>query len=116
MLILPAAPTFLDLHIQKSILRNWSGVMSNNVPERVEVMATWVTHLMIADKVLEKISGLDRHGFCVGNIAPDCNVENEDWTSYTPSRAVTHRMSGERKAAWRTIWTGIRHPGILRRY
>ena len=62
-------------------------------------MASWVTHLMIADNVLDKISRLDRHGFCVGNIAPDCNVENEDWTQFTPSRAVTHWMSAERKKA-----------------
>lgn len=62
-------------------------------------MASWVTHLMIADKVLERFSGLDRRGFCVGNIAPDCNVENEDWTEFTPSREVTHWMSAERKKA-----------------
>ena len=62
-------------------------------------MATWVTHLIIADNVLEKISTLCRHEFCVGNIAPDCNVENEDWTHFTPSREVTHWMSGERKTA-----------------
>ena len=62
-------------------------------------MATWVTHLMIADRVLEKVPALDRHFFCVGNIAPDCNVENEDWTVFTPSREVTHWMSAERKTA-----------------
>lgn len=62
-------------------------------------MATWVTHLMIADRVLKKVHGLDRHSFCVGNIAPDCNVENEDWTAFTPSRAVTHWMQGEQKKA-----------------
>ncbi len=62
-------------------------------------MATWITHLMIADRVLEHLSSLDRRGFCVGNIAPDCNVENEDWTSYTPSRKVTHWMQGEMKTA-----------------
>lgn len=62
-------------------------------------MASWVTHFMIADRVLEKVSGLDRHGFCVGNIAPDCNVENEDWTAFTPSREVTHWISGKRKTA-----------------
>ena len=37
-------------------------------------MATWVTHLIIADRVLEKFPELCRHEFCVGNIAPDCNV------------------------------------------
>lgn len=62
-------------------------------------MATWVTHLMVADRVLKEIPGLDRHGFCVGNIAPDCNVENEDWTQFVPSREVTHWMSADRKVA-----------------
>ena len=62
-------------------------------------MATWITHLMIADGVLEHIPNLDRRGFCVGNIAPDCNVENEDWTTFTPPREVTHWMRGERKKA-----------------
>lgn len=62
-------------------------------------MATWVTHLMIADKVLREVPELHRRGFCVGNIAPDCNVENEDWTAFTPSREVTHWMKGSRKVA-----------------
>lgn len=62
-------------------------------------MATWVTHLMVADGVLKYFPGLHKHGFCVGNIAPDCNVENEDWTAFTPSREVTHWMQGERKKA-----------------
>lgn len=62
-------------------------------------MASWVTHLMIADRVLESIPWLCRHEFCVGNIAPDCNVENEDWTQFTPSREVTHWMSAGRKKA-----------------
>ena len=62
-------------------------------------MATWITHLIIADGVLERIPNLDRRGFCVGNIAPDCNVENEDWTAFTPSREVTHWMQSERKIA-----------------
>lgn len=62
-------------------------------------MATWITHLMIADIVIKQYPELDRRGFCVGNIAPDCNVESTDWTSFTPSREVTHWMSGERKVA-----------------
>lgn len=63
------------------------------------MMASWVTHLMIADSVLERIPSIDRHDFCVGNIAPDCNVENKDWTAFTPPREVTHWMQGERKKA-----------------
>ena len=47
-------------------------------------MSTWVTHLMVADKVVQQVPGLSRHEFFVGDIAPDCNVENEDWTSITP--------------------------------
>ena len=62
-------------------------------------MATWVTHLMIADTVLEAYPQLNRQGFCVGNIAPDCNIENEDWTAFTPPREVTHWMLGSRKTA-----------------
>lgn len=62
-------------------------------------MATWITHLMIADSVLEKVHNLDRHSFCVGNIAPDCNVENENWTQFVPPREVTHWMSADRKVA-----------------
>ena len=62
-------------------------------------MASWVTHLMIADGVLERHPNLYRKEFCVGNIAPDCNQENEDWTSFTPSREVTHWMQGKRKIA-----------------
>ena len=60
-------------------------------------MASWVTHLIIADGLLERFSQLHRRGFCVGNIAPDCNIENEDWTAFTPSREITHWMQGEKK-------------------
>ncbi len=62
-------------------------------------MSTWVTHLWVADNVLQQMPDLRKHEFLVGNIAPDCNVENEDWTSFTPSREVTHWMSAERKIA-----------------
>ena len=62
-------------------------------------MATWVTHLMVADEVIKQLPFLCRHEFFVGNIAPDCNVENEDWTSFMPSREVTHWMGNERKTA-----------------
>ena len=60
-------------------------------------MATWIMHLMIADSLLERFPTLHRTGFCVGNIAPDCNIENEDWTQFIPSREITHWMQGEQK-------------------
>ena len=58
-------------------------------------MASWVSHLIIADRVLAQMPRIDRRGFCVGSIAPDCNVENADWTAFTPSRETTHWMSIE---------------------
>lgn len=63
----------------------------------MRLLATWVTHLMVADLLLQQFPDLNRRGFSVGNIAPDCNIENEDWTAFTPSREVTHWMRGPRK-------------------
>lgn len=62
-------------------------------------MANWITHTVIADKILDMGLKADRTGFVVGNIAPDCNVENEDWTDFTPSRETTHFMSEEKNKA-----------------
>lgn len=60
-------------------------------------MANWITHEYIVDNILSKGLDLDEIGFCVGNIAPDCNVENADWTEYMPPREVTHWMCREKK-------------------
>ena len=60
-------------------------------------MANWISHMIIVDSLYAMGIDLDERGFTVGNIAPDCNVENEDWTEFTPSREVTHWMSGESK-------------------
>lgn len=62
-------------------------------------MAEWVSHLIVADRVLERLPELNRHEFCVGNIAPDCNLPNEDGTDFIPPRKVTHWITGERKSA-----------------
>lgn len=53
--------------------------------------------MIIADKVLELFPQLDKRGFCVGNIAPDCNEPNEDRIDFIPPRKVTHWMTGEKK-------------------
>lgn len=60
-------------------------------------MATWVTHIMIADRVTDRLNWLSRRDFCVGSIAPDCNIENESWTEFTPPREVTHWMHSAKK-------------------
>ena len=60
-------------------------------------MANWISHLIIVDKLYTLGIDLDERGFAVGNIAPDCNVENADWTQFTPSREMTHWMNGKSK-------------------
>lgn len=52
-------------------------------------MASWIVHLRIADKLLERFP-LDAASFIVGSIAPDCGRQNPDGLSYTPSKAVSH--------------------------
>lgn len=52
---------------------------------------------MVADLVLQKCPALDARGFCIGSLAPDCNVENENWTAFTPPREVTHWMRSKKK-------------------
>lgn len=56
-------------------------------------MAGWVTHTIIADLLMAEGLVVDPKGFVVGNIAPDCNVENHDWTAFEPSREIMHWMS-----------------------
>jgi hypothetical protein len=43
-------------------------------------MATWITHLRIAENILNKGYNLETTPFTVGNISPDSGVPNEDWT------------------------------------
>jgi len=72
-------------------------------------MAGWITHMRIADEVLKQLPELERLGFCMGSIAPDCTVENEDWTAFTPPREATHWMTGEKKLT-------ADYEGFYRRY
>ena len=52
-------------------------------------MASWIVHLRIADKLLERFP-FDEASFVVGSIAPDCGRQNPDGLTYTPSKAVSH--------------------------
>ncbi|MBR3474293.1 MAG: hypothetical protein IKH34_04420 [Oscillospiraceae bacterium] len=70
-------------------------------------MAQWVSHCIVADRVLARLPRLDRHAFCVGNLAPDCNLPNEDWSSFTPSREITHRMRARAVPALREKAEGL---------
>ena len=62
-------------------------------------MATWIAHLRIAERLLERIPGLDEESFAVGSIAPDSGVPNEDWTEFDPPAGITHfhDLEGEKK-------------------
>lgn len=53
-------------------------------------MATWITHLRIAENILNKGYDLNTTAFTVGNIGPDSGVPNEDWSSFNPSKNITH--------------------------
>lgn len=60
-------------------------------------MANWITHTRMADMILKKGLDVDETWFVIGSVAPDCNQENEDWTSYIPPREQTHFMQGKSK-------------------
>jgi hypothetical protein len=53
-------------------------------------MATWISHLRIAEKLLAEIPGLDEVAFAFGNLAADSGKPNEDWTQFDPPKEVTH--------------------------
>ena len=50
-------------------------------------MASWMIHLRIADKLLDRIPGLSPIEFIMGNMAPDSGVPNADWSAFSPSTA-----------------------------
>lgn len=53
-------------------------------------MASWMVHLRVADKLLERLPEIEETEFVVGNIAPDSGVPSADWTAYAPSKEVSH--------------------------
>mgnify|MGYP002620917905 CR=1 FL=1 len=53
-------------------------------------MASWMIHLRIADRLMDRIPDLDETAFVMGNIAPDSGVPNADWSAYHPPKAVSH--------------------------
>lgn len=53
-------------------------------------MASWMVHLRIADRLLERLPDLEVNEFVLGNIAPDSGVPSEDWSYYVPSSEESH--------------------------
>jgi hypothetical protein len=53
-------------------------------------MATWITHLRLAEALLAEIPGLDEAHFAIGNVAPDSGIPDENWEHFDPPAEVTH--------------------------
>ena len=53
-------------------------------------MASWLTHLRVAEKIKQKVPEIDFPYFMIGSIAPDSGVPDESRRNYTPSKEVTH--------------------------
>ena len=53
-------------------------------------MATWITHLRIAENLLGLHPDLDPENFALGNIAPDSGIPDEKWEKFDPPAKVTH--------------------------
>lgn len=53
-------------------------------------MASWLTHMRIAEKVKQKVDGIDLPYFIMGSIAPDSGIPDESERNYTPSKEITH--------------------------
>lgn len=53
-------------------------------------MASWMVHLRIADRLLDRMPWLSPAEFVMGNIAPDSGVPNADWSQFTPNTTISH--------------------------
>lgn len=53
-------------------------------------MATWMAHLRVASGILAACPELAELEYIMGNIAPDSGEPTADWSSYVPSKAVSH--------------------------
>lgn len=53
-------------------------------------MATWIVHLRMAEKFLERFPIKDRRAFLAGSIGPDCGDKVEGEYNFDPPSKVTH--------------------------
>ncbi len=71
---------------------------------KVIYMATWIAHLRIAEKLLNKGYNFEPKAFVVGNIGPDSGVPNEDWSSFNPPKKITHWQGEDKKINPENFW------------
>lgn len=53
-------------------------------------MASWLTHLRVAEKIKQTVPGIDFSYFIIGSIAPDSGMPDESRRNYIPSKEITH--------------------------
>lgn len=53
-------------------------------------MGTWMSHLRIAEKLLDHMPDLDPTAFVLGNLSPDAGIPNADHSEFDPPKEVTH--------------------------
>ena len=53
-------------------------------------MGTWISHLRIAERLLDHFPALDEVTFAFGNLSPDSGIPNANWTEFDPPKEVTH--------------------------
>ena len=63
-------------------------------------MGTWISHLRIAENLLQHFPEVDEVTFAFGNLSPDSGIPNADWTEFDPPKDVTHFLrKGEEEFA-----------------
>ncbi len=53
-------------------------------------MGTWISHLRIAENLLNHFPEVDEVTFTFGNLSPDSGLPNANWTEFDPPKEVTH--------------------------
>src|SRR5688500_4628335 len=54
------------------------------------IMGTWISHLRVAEILLDKLPYLDAAVFACGSLSPDSGIPNADWSAFDPPKEVTH--------------------------
>ena len=61
-------------------------------------MATWIVHLRIADKFLDRMSERAGDDFLIGSVAPDCGWgEKDSFSGFRPPAEITHWTKSGKK-------------------
>lgn len=53
-------------------------------------MPTWINHFRVADRLINRIDGIDTEYFVIGSIAPDCGKLDKSHGVYKPYTGITH--------------------------